>query len=487
MVVTNVLLFVSIFFIISLSGSDIQYEISDIKYQTPMCTINGSSMDNILGHMKIMNDLLGENLIITYNLSRSFYSCYLCSQYPEYCGVLISSEYIYLTTNILYNLQLLTIDANNTPQKVHTFNVESELGYKTFNSNITIPFNMLFPYNDNNSNNNDDGSYCLKNYSFLIVGLITIDIVNNKEIVTITHPPINSNSNPISCNPSPQYTQLGIDCNMVPLLYPIRYTIDSCVKTKIYNASSPSIYYPTLTYYPPLFWYYEMVFDDLLSTKETILCGQRYDEILFGSGLYQAVCYNSKSHQDEITKYWWVNLFIQLLSLESNVDGLYDTSGISPIVREVIYETRDLLERNCDSRRKIMKGGSQPMVLGKIKGLYRNQSSINQTELCVELYHYFEKNYNQTRGDNNFIHLFNRWYIEIFKFIIYPNKIVETKVVLSVGLTFFFLLFLVMAIGILQFRLKVRVKKTNQFVTVDNPYENVDERNLVGGIRKSRK
>ncbi len=439
-----------------ITSSNIVYEISDIKYTTPRCVINGTSMNNMLGRVVIKNDLLSNSLVITYKLSDSFYSCYLCSQYTEYCNNPVPSEYIYLTTNILYNLQLLTLDSNNTPQKVYSFNVESELGYKLFDSNITIPLNYIFPSNQ---------SHCLETYSFLLVGLITIDAVNNKEVVTIVQPPrvVGGNDN-FLCKPSVLYTQIGIDCNMLPLIYPIRYTVDSCVKMK--NISTPNIH-PILTYYPPLYWYSEMVFDPSMSTSGKMLCGERYDSRFFRSGLYQAVCYNSHSHQENVTKYWWMTLFINLLSLESTISE--DELSRSPLVREIIYEARDLLERQCDPFHTIMRGS--PAIIARIARLYKSRTPVNQTELCLDLYHYFEKNYNQTRGDDSFIHLFNLWYIELFKFIIYPDKIVETKVVLSVGLTFFFLLFLVMAIGIIQFRLKVKVKKRNQFVSIDDPYD----------------
>lgn len=451
-----ILLYLSILFLTTLAN-DVNYEISDIKYNTPKCVINGTSMDNRLGHLTITNDILSNNLVITYNLSDSFYSCYLCSQYTEYCNIPVSSEYIYLTTNILYNLQLLTIDSNNTPQKVYTFNVESELGYKSFNSNITIPLNMIFPSND---------SHCQRTYSFILVGLITIDAVNNKEIVTITQPSLANNNNSFPCISSTQYTQIGIDCNMLPIIHPIQYTVDNCVEVERPNTTTIPGKYPILTYYPPLYWYSEMVFDTTVTTSNKILCGERYDSRLFRSGLYQAVCYNSHQHQENVTKYWWMVLFINLLSLESTISG--DELSAPPSVKEVIYEARDLLERQCDPYHTIMRGS--PPVLNKIISLYKNRVPVNQTELCLDLYHYFEKNYNQSRGDDSFIHLFNLWYIELFKFIIYPDKIVETKVVLSVGLTFFFLLLLVMAIGIIQFRLKVKVKKTNQFVSIDDPY-----------------
>ena len=462
------------------ASSGQNYEISDIKYTTPKCVINGTTaMDNILGHLRIENDLLGNNLIITYNLSSSFYSCYLCSQYGQYCGTSVSSEYIYLTTNILYNLQLLTLDSNNTPQKVYTFNVESELGYKSFNSNITIPLNMIFPSSSNKT-------HCSKTYSFILVALITVDAVNNKEIVTITQPPktIVLNDTSFLCISSAQYTQIGIDCNMVPVIQPIRYTVDKCVDIIDSNSSTSdnNTTHHLLTYYPPLYWYSEMVFDESMTTSGTILCGERYDSRLFKSGLYQAICYNSERHQENISKYWWMNLFIQLLSLESNIDASSIENKSQPM-REVIYEARDLLERQCDPFHTIMRGS--PVVLAKINSLYGGRVNINQTELCLDLYHYFEKNYNQTRGDDSFVHLFNLWYIELFKFIIYPNKIVETQVVLAVGITFFFLLFLVMAFGILQFRLKVKVKK--QSVSIDDPYNDYDEYLAAGNDYKKKK
>lgn len=454
------------------------YEIADIKYTTPKCVINGIAMNNTLGHMTIKNDLLGNNLIITYNLSNSFYSCYLCSKYSEYCGNPISSEYIYLTTNILYNLQLLTLGSNNnnTPQKVHSFNVESELGYKAFNSNITIPLNILFPSNK---------SHCLETYSFLLVGLITIDIVNNKEIVTIIQPSSSTNTSgtdSFQCIPSLQYTQIGIDCNMLPIIHPIRYTVDKCIDTSSSTSNNNPNPPPSsiLTYYPPLYWYSEMVFDETMSVSSKLLCGERYDSRLFKSGLYQAVCYNSARHQENIAKYWWMTLFIQLLGLESTIGG--EQLDKSEFVREVIYEARDLLERQCDPFHTTMRRGGSPSVLGKITSLYNARATVNQTELCLDLYHYFEKNYNETRGDDSFIHLFNLWYIELFKFVIYPNKIVETKVVLSVGLTFFILLFLVMAIGIIQFRLRVKVKKTNQYVSLDDPYD--DQSNYLSPVNQ---
>ena len=422
-------------------------------------------MSNILGYLSIKNDLLGRNLIITYNLSSPFYSCYLCSQYAEYCAnASVPVEYIYLTTNILYNLQILTLDNNDEPLKVYTFNVESELGYKQFQSNITIPIDMLF---QGNTTTTTKKSHCHNTYSFLMIGLITIDAFATKEIVTLTHPPIiPGNNRTILCRPGPQYTQLGIDCNKVPIIYPITYTVDECL---LLSEPNQTIVTQPINYYPPLYWYSEMVFDNTTPSGAFTICGERYDTLLFKSGLYQAVCYRSPSHGAKIQKSWWITLFLQVMSLESNV-GDQQQQQRSHLTTMVIQEARDLLERHCGefnvaSRRLLA-------INMKIANLYSGGLTpyINQTELCLGLYEYFETHYNHTKNDN-FFHLFNLWYIEMFKFIIYPDKTTETKIYLAIGLTTFIILFMICAIGILQFTLKVKVKKTNQNVSIDDPLD----------------
>lgn len=434
-----------------------RYEISDIKYPSPKCTINGTLMDNRLGYLTLDNDLLANNLIITYNLTDPFSSCYLCDQYPVYCGTPLSPEYIYLTTNILFNLQVLTLSPNGVAQKVYSFNVESEMGHKRFSSNITIPIDMLQPGEAN-------VSHCQRQYSLIMIGLITIDAVSTKEVVTITHPPIPQNNHYIACRPDPLFTQIGIDCNMVPVLYPILYTVDECVTIEeeniIIDYSSPN-----LTYYPPLYWYSEMAHNvNNMTAVLPVICGERYDVILFKSGLYQSICYNSVNHQEVIRQSWWTFLFIQLLTLEANIDS----TPITLSMRQIIAEGRDLLERNCDKKNY---SSISPLILyDKINRLYRRRASINQTDLCLDLMRYFQLNYNRTY-EGDFIHLFNLWYIELFKFVVYPDKVVETKVLLSVGLPFFILLFLVFAVGICQFTVKSKLKKTNQKVNIEDPLD----------------
>ncbi len=445
-----------------------KYEISDIKYPTPRCNVNNRSMNNYLGYLTVDNDLLSNQLIINYNLNSPFSSCYLCSQYSNYCDKsIVPSENIYLTTNILYNLQILTFDINDTPQGIYSFNVESELGYKKFLSNLTVPIDLLFPVGT-------DDNHCRQIYSFIMVTVITIDLFNTKELITISHPSNHINNIAIFCRPNPLYTQIGIDCNMIPVLHPIVYTMDECVSIiqpplNITDGPNES----TLIYYPPIFWYHELLLRYHNNDSSILLCGERYDITFFQTGLYQSICYNSGHHYDHIKKSWWTSLFIQLITLEMNIDAKLQKNrgNVTIPMMETIYEGRELLSRTCDMRENYTSLNSNQLTLyQKIENLYNVRPHINQDDICDEMKSYFRLHYNKSR-DDDFTHVFNIWYIELFKFIVYPNKIVETKVLLCTGLTFFILLFIVFGIGIGQFGVTSKLKNSNGNISVDDGKE----------------
>jgi hypothetical protein len=265
---------------------------------------------------------------------------------------------------------------------------------------------------------------------------------------------------------------------MIPVLHPIIYTVDECLSI-IQPLPSPEEESTTLIYYPPIFWYHELLLRYHNNDSSNVLCGKRYDITLFQTGLYQSICYNSRQHQERIKKSWWTSLFIQLITLEMNIDSKLqkNRSNMTIHMIKLIHEGRDLLSRSCEMKENYTNI-RQLAIYDKIENFYTTRPHINQDDICDELKSYFKLHYYNNRSttdDNNFFNVFNLWYIELFKFIVYPNKTVETKVLLCTGLTFFILLFIVFSIGIGQFGVKSKLKNTYNNITVDDNNDDDDD------------
>lgn len=424
-----------------------QYQLVDMSFATPLCppttteTTGGvPPTPNSLSTLLLSNDLLGERLLLSLSPgAEPDFSCYLCRQNPRYCTTPLDPSLVQPALDESgYNLQLLDLDT----RLVTTYQLG--LGQQTPVDNGVLR------------------GCGATSHRLLITLLLSIQLPTtnqSREFLTLALPGPTTTEGLSCSDDAVLYQQLGISCHQFPFLYPIQYQSQQCLTTTL-DLSSPIIQ-PTapsnLTYYPPLYWYAALVFGNTsLPPASPLLCQTRYDVMLFSTELYQTQCLlNQSSLVYNLARHWWHALFVQLLALELNTraSGQQNNS----LVQYMSATLLDQLERTCETRnRSLADNRSLLMMLDRVQALYTPQlsppPSVETRALCDSLQQYFATNFPSQERD------YFALYLQTLSFLVYPNKVVQNRLVVFVVSLFVFLLLGVMCVGIVAYPLRVTIR-----------------------------
>lgn len=417
-----------------------QYQLVDMSFATPLCpTIEaGVQTPNSLSTLLLSNDILGERLLLSLSpTTEPDFSCYLCRQNPAYCTTPLDPSLIQPALDSSgYNTQVLDLDARTVT------NYQTSLDQETIIEGAV--------------------SGCGgQSHRLLVTLLLTINLPTSnqsREFLTLAMaPPTTEEQEGVSCEAdSAVYGQLGISCHQFPRLYPLVYQSSQCL---VVGTDSSSIIpaQPNLTYLPPLYWYAALVFGNtsLVPLTPTLICGTRYDVMLFAeSELYETQCLLNQSAltYSNLARHWWHALFVQFLTLQFNARASGQQNNT--LVQYASWRLLDQLERTCHARNhSLADNHSLVFLLYWVQGMYSSSSSssagIETRPLCDSLQQYFVTTFPSQERD------YFAFYLQSLSFLVYPNKVVQNRLVVFVVSLFVFLLLCVMSVGIVAYPLRV--------------------------------
>ncbi len=399
-----------------------QWPLGDAHYALLGC----EGAPNALASLSLSNDLLGETLHLQIDMA-PFQSCFLCAQYPaRYCNASVAPDHLYLTLDVASNVQVALLDSEDRLLLRREYAVESSRGLGQFASNVSLPLIEI-------------AGECGAQLRLLVSVMLTLDEPANKDLFALAY---DASAPALQCDPA--YEATDLECVGTQTLYPLMYTVQSCVQ---WRESDPPLPPDALTQWSPLYWYHTLVMQNDTRLPPP-LCGERADTLLFETRLYQQQCYGVA--QDARCE-WWDALLTRYVALWLDA-SLAGVSG-NALVNASLEQMRALLERGCTRRQSCLV-----VALPRIADYYTLAMPIDNASLCAQLHDYFEANYAVVEQD--WLALFTAWYRTTFRVLVYPSKETTTALLLFVMAVFFTLLSAVFAIGIAGFKMRVKVKKT---------------------------